>query len=311
MNILQTIGKTPVVELNKIGRELGVELYVKLEGRNPSASVKDRAALWMVDDALAKGLLGKGQAIIEPTSGNMGIALAAIGAAKGIPVVLTMPETMSVERRKIIASYGAQLILTPGDQGMKGAIARAKQELETAPDKYFMPMQFSNLANALAHEQTTGPELFEVFGEKLSAFVVGVGTGGTIVGTSRYFKHTKGLKLTTYAVEPTESPVISQKMKGEALTPSKHGIQGIGAGFVPDILDLSLIDGVLHVSTAEALEFAQRLSHEEGIGCGISGGANVCAMVNFARKHGAQHKIIATVIPDSGEKYLSTALFGG
>ena len=306
---MDTVGKTPLVKLEKFSKELGVELYAKIEGRNPSASVKDRAALWMVKDAVAKGLLGKGQTLIEPTSGNMGIALAAVCSAMGIPAIFTMPESMSVERRKIIQSYGAELILTPGDKGMKGAIAAAREQVEAKPDKMYMPMQFANHANSLAHEQSTGPELFEALGERIFALVVGVGTGGTITGTSRYLKKTKGLKLLTVAVEPDESPVIDQSMRGEAPTPSKHAIQGIGAGFVPEILDLSLIDKVVRVNSAEALEFAKRITKEEGIGAGISSGANVCALFKLAKELGLKNKVLVTVLPDSGEKYLSTALF--
>jgi cysteine synthase A len=263
----------------------------------------------MIWDAEKRGVLKPGVTIVEPTSGNTGIALAFVGAARGYKVVLTMPETMSVERRRVLAAFGAELVLTEGSKGMSGAIAKAQSIADSDPNRYYMPQQFKNPANPRVHEQTTGPEIWEQTGGAIDVLVSGVGTGGTISGVSRHIKHTRGRKIVSVAVEPKESPVITQKLAGQELKPSPHKIQGIGAGFIPDTLDLSIVDRVEQVDSAEAVHFARRLAREEGILSGISSGAAAATAIRLARLPEFEGKTIVTILPDAGERYLSTVLF--
>lgn len=309
-NNTQSIGRTPLVKLNRLTEGAGATVLVKVEGRNPAYSVKDRIGVAMVEDAEKKGLLGPGKEIVEPTSGNTGIALAYVAASKGIPITLTMPDTMSLERRKLLVAFGAKLVLTEGAKGMPGAIAKAEEIAASDPNKYVLLQQFKNPANPAVHERTTGPEIWESTAGKVDVLVAGVGTGGTITGTSRYLKK-QGKTIETVAVEPTTSPVITQKLNGEEIKPGPHKIQGIGAGFVPDVLDLSLIDKVEPVSSEEALEYALRLSREEGILSGISSGAAAAAAVRLAKRPEYAGKVIVAILPDSGERYLSSVLFEG
>jgi cysteine synthase len=285
-------------------------VLAKIEGRNPAYSVKCRIGAAMVWDAEKRGLLGPGKEIVEPTSGNTGIALAFVAAARGIPITLTMPETMSIERRKLLLAYGAKLILTEGAKGMNGAVAKA-EEIAASDPKYVLLQQFKNPANPAIHETTTGPEIWEDTGGAVDIFVSGVGTGGTITGVSRYLKRTGGKSIVSVAVEPTASPVLTQARNGESLKPSPHKIQGIGAGFVPDVLDLSLVDAIEQVSNDEAVLYARRLTQEEGILSGISCGAAVAAAVRWAKKPEHAGKTIVVILPDSGERYLSSVLFEG
>lgn len=306
----QSIGNTPLVQLNKVvGRKARV--LAKIEGRNPAYSVKCRIGAAMVWDAEERGVLRPGVEIIEPTSGNTGIALAYVAAARGYKLTLTMPETMSLERRRVLAMLGANLILTPGAEGMPGAINKAQAIVDADPDKYFLPQQFKNPANPAIHEKTTGPEIWNDTDGAVDVLVAGVGTGGTISGISRFIKNTKGKKITSVAVEPTTSPVISQKLKGEELVPGPHKIQGIGAGFIPANLDLSLIDRVEAVSSDEAIEFARRLAREEGILCGISSGASAAVAAKLAELDQFAGKTIVVVLPDAGERYISSVLYEG
>lgn len=305
----QTIGRTPLVALRRVTAGAKARVLAKIEGRNPAYSVKCRIGASMIWDAEARGVLRPGIEVIEPTSGNTGIALAFVCAARGYRLTLTMPETMSLERRKVLAAFGANLVLTPGPEGMPGAIRRATEIAASAPDRYFMPQQFQNPANPAIHERTTGPEIWDDTGGKIDVFVSGVGTGGTITGVSRFIKHTKGKPLVSVAVEPAKSPVIRQTLAGEPLTPSPHKIQGIGAGFVPDTLDLGVVDRVEQVSDEEAIEMARRLTREEGILAGISCGAAAAVAVRLAKLEEFAGKTIVTVLPDSGERYLSTVLF--
>ncbi|AZB72705.1 cysteine synthase A [Synechococcus elongatus] len=307
----QTIGKTPLVRLNRILKGAPVTLLAKVEGRNPAYSVKCRIGAAMIWDAEERGLLGPGKELIEPTSGNTGIALAFVAAARGIPLTLTMPETMSLERRKLLAAYGAKLVLTEGVKGMTGAVQRAEDIAASDPDRYVLLQQFRNPANPAIHEQTTGPEIWEDTGGAIDILVSGVGTGGTITGVSRYIKETQGKPILSVAVEPEASPVISQRRAGIPLKPGPHKIQGIGAGFLPDNLDLSLVDQVEQVSNEEAIAYARRLAQEEGLISGISCGAAVAAAVRLAQQPEHAGKTIVVVLPDSGERYLSTALFDG
>jgi cysteine synthase A len=303
-----SIGNTPLVRMRSVAGDKAVILG-KVEGRNPAYSVKCRIGAGMVWDAEQRGVLKPGMEIIEPTSGNTGIALAFVGAARGYKVTLTMPETMSIERRRILKAFGADLVLTEGSKGMPGAISKAEELLAADPEKWFMPNQFKNGANPAIHERTTGPEIWEATEGKVDVLVAGVGTGGTITGVSRFFKQTKGRRLFTVAVEPANSPVITQKLAGEELRPGPHKIQGIGAGFIPDVLDLSLIDRVEQVSNEESMEYARRTALEDGILCGISCGAATAVAARLAADPEFGGKTIVAILPDSGERYLSTELF--
>ncbi|HEY4185251.1 MAG TPA: cysteine synthase A [Polyangia bacterium] len=306
-----SIGRTPLVRLNRVTDGAPATILGKIEGRNPAYSVKCRIGAALVWDAEARGVLAPGKQLIEPTSGNTGIALAFVAAARGYPLTLTMPETMSVERRKLLVAYGAKLVLTDGARGMAGAIAKAEEIAASAPDRYVLLQQFKNPANPRIHETTTGPEIWEDTAGAIDIFVAGVGTGGTITGVSRYIKQTRKKKILSVAVEPTASPVLTQTLAGEPLKPSPHKIQGIGAGFVPDILDLSLVDSVELVTNEEAIAYARRLAREEGILSGISCGAAVAVAVRLAKRPENAGKTIVTVLPDSGERYLSSVLFEG
>ncbi|HEX5337218.1 MAG TPA: cysteine synthase A [Gallionella sp.] len=306
----QSIGRTPLVRLNRIADGASATILAKIEGRNPAYSVKDRIGAAMIADAEKRGLLGAGKEIVEPTSGNTGIALAFVAAARGIPLTLTMPETMSLERRKLLVALGAKLVLTEGAKGMNGAIAKA-EEIAASDTKFVLLQQFKNPANPAIHEATTGPEIWNDTDGNIDIFVAGVGTGGTITGVSRYIKNTKGKAIKSVAVEPTASPVLSQKRAGEPLKPGPHKIQGIGAGFVPDVLDLSLVDEIEQVSNEDAVLYARRLAQEEGILSGISCGAAVAAAVRQAKRPENAGKTIVVILPDSGERYLSSVLFEG
>lgn len=305
-----SIGHTPLVRLNRITDGAAATVLAKIEGRNPAYSVKDRIGAAMIWDAEERGLLGPGKEIVEPTSGNTGIALAFVAAARGIPITLTMPDTMSLERRKLLLAYGAKLVLTEGAKGMKGAIARAEEIAASDPGRYVLLQQFANPANPAIHERTTGPEIFEDTGGQVDIFVAGVGTGGTITGVSRYLKG-RGLDLLSVAVEPEASPVLTQTRAGDPVAPGPHKIQGIGAGFVPPVLDLSLVDRIEQVGNDEAMATALRLIREEGILAGISGGAAVAVALRLAHRPENAGKTIVVVVPDSGERYLSSALFEG
>jgi cysteine synthase A len=305
-----TIGRTPLVRLNRITDGAGATVLAKIEGRNPAYSVKCRIGAALIWDAEKRGVLGAGKELVEPTSGNTGIALAFVAAARGIPITLTMPETMSIERRKLLLAYGAKLVLTEGAKGMKGAIAKA-EEIAASDPKYVLLQQFKNPANPAIHEATTGPEIWDDTEGKIDILVSGVGTGGTITGISRYIKKTRGKAITSVAVEPTASPVLTQTRAGEEVKPGPHKIQGIGAGFVPDVLDLSLVDQIEQVSNEEAVDFARRLAREEGILSGISCGAAAAVAVRLAKLPENAGKTIVVVLPDSGERYLSSVLFEG
>jgi cysteine synthase A len=306
-----SIGNTPLVKLNRITDNAPATVLAKIEGRNPAYSVKCRIGAAMIADAEKRGLLGEGKEIIEPTSGNTGIALAFVAASKGIPLTLTMPETMSLERRKLLATFGAKLILTEGAKGMSGAIAKAEEIVATNPERYVLLQQFKNPANPQIHFDTTAPEIWNDTNGNIDIFVSGVGTGGTITGVSRFIKQEKGKAILSIAVEPSASPVLTQHRAGEELKPAPHKIQGIGAGFVPDILDLSLVDLIEQVSNEEAIEYARRLANEEGILAGISGGAAVAVAVRLAKLPQHTGKTIVVILPDSGERYLSSVLFDG
>ncbi len=306
-----SIGRTPLVRLNRVTDGAKATVLAKIEGRNPAYSVKCRIGAAMIWDAEKRGLLGPGKAIVEPTSGNTGIALAFVAAARGIPITLTMPETMSIERRKLLLAYGAKLVLTEGAKGMNGAVAKAEEIAASDPGKYVLLQQFKNPANPAIHEATTGPEIFEDTDGRVDIFVAGVGTGGTITGVSRYLKKTKGLPLISVAVEPSASPLLTQTRNGEPLKPAGHKIQGIGANFVPEVLDLSLVDAVEQVGNDEAVDMARRLIREEGILCGISCGAATVGALRWAHKPENAGKTIVVILPDSGERYLSSVLFEG
>jgi cysteine synthase A len=306
-----SIGRTPLIRLNRVVAAGGATILGKIEGRNPAYSVKCRIGASMVWDAEEKGLLGPGMELIEPTSGNTGIALAFVAAARGIPITLTMPETMSLERRKVLKAFGANLVLTPGAKGMSGAIAEAEAIAASDPSRYFLPNQFKNPANPDIHMKTTGPEIWEDTDGDVDVVVSGVGTGGTITGISRYFKQVRGKQILSVAVEPEDSPVITQKLAGEALQPGPHKIQGIGAGFIPDTLDLSMVDRVEQVSNDESIEFARRLAREEGLLVGISCGAAAAVAVRLAALPEFKGKTIVVILPDSGERYLSSVLYEG
>lgn len=305
-----SIGNTPLVRLNTLGVGAQAVVMVKVEARNPAYSVKCRIASNMIAEAEKDGSLKPGMTVVEPTSGNTGIGIACVCAAKGYTCILTMPDTMSIERRNMMAVFGAELVLTPGAEGMGGAIAKAA-DIAASGDGFFVPQQFKNPANPAAHEKTTGPEIWEDTNGSIDILVSGVGTGGTITGVSRYIKNTKGKAIRSIAVEPAESPVITQTRAGESLQPGKHKIQGIGAGFIPDTLDLSVIDGVEQVSSDEAIACARDLALKEGIVCGISSGAAVVAALRLAKLKENAGKTIVAILPDSGERYLSTVLFEG
>lgn len=306
-----TIGKTPLVRLNRIVGNSKAVILAKIEGRNPAYSVKCRIGANMIWDAEGKGLLKPGKTIIEPTSGNTGIALAFVGAARGYKVMLTMPESMSIERRKLLKALGAELVLTEGAKGMKGAVDKAVEIRDSDPDKYVLLQQFSNPANPEIHFKTTGPEIWDDTGGKIDVLVAGVGTGGTISGISRYIKREKGKKILTVAVEPEDSPVITQALNKQELVPGPHKIQGIGAGFIPENLDLSLVDRVEKVGNDEAMEYARRLAREEGVLAGISCGAAAAVAVRLGNLDEFRGKTIVAILPDSGERYLSSALYEG
>ncbi len=307
----QSIGRTPLIRLNRIGDGAKATILAKIEGRNPAYSVKCRIGAAMVADAEQRGLLGPGKELVEPTSGNTGIALAFVAAAKGIPLTLTMPDTMSLERRKLLVAFGAKLVLTEGAKGMSGAIAKAEEIAASEPGKYVLLQQFKNPANPAIHETTTGPEIWDDTDGKVDILISGVGTGGTITGISRYIKNTRGKAIQSVAVEPTASPVLTQKRNGAAIKPGPHKIQGIGAGFVPDVLDLSLVDAIEQVSNEESVQFARRLAKEEGIISGISSGAAVAVAARIAQRPENAGKTIVVILPDSGERYLSSILFEG
>jgi cysteine synthase A len=305
-----SVGHTPLIRLNRVGNGAKATILAKVESRNPAYSVKDRIGVAMIDDAEKRGLLGTGKEIVEPTSGNTGIALAFVAAARGIPLTLTMPETMSIERRKLLVAYGAKLVLTEGAKGMSGAVAKAREIAESDP-KYVLLQQFENPANAAIHETTTGPEIWDDTDGNIDIFVSGVGTGGTITGVSRYIKKTRGKAICSVAVEPSASPILTQKRAGQELKPAPHKIQGIGAGFVPGVLDLSLVDDIEQVTNEDAVLYARRLAREEGIISGISSGAAVAVAVRYAQKAENAGKTIVVILPDSGERYLSSILFEG
>jgi cysteine synthase A len=305
-----SIGRTPLVRLNRIV-PAGSNVWAKIEGRNPAYSVKCRLGAALIWDAEKKGLLKPGVEIVEPTSGNTGIALAFVAAARGYKLTLVMPETMSVERRKVLKAFGAKLILTEGPKGMKGAIAKATEIRDSDPAHYWLPQQFENPANPAIHEATTGPEIWEDTEGRIDVLVSGVGTGGTISGVSRYIKRTRGKAITSIAVEPVESPVISQHLAGAEIKPSPHKIQGIGAGFVPKNLDLSVVDRVFQVASPDAIAYARRLAAEEGLLSGISCGAATFAAAAIAAEPAFAGKTIVVILPDAGERYLSGPLFDG
>ena len=305
-----SIGRTPLVRLNRLPQGKAL-ILAKIEGRNPAYSVKCRIGASMVWDAEKRGVLKPGKVIVEPTSGNTGIALAFTAAARGYSLILTMPDTMSVERRKLLKAFGAELHLTEGSKGMKAALAKAEEIVAGDPDKYVLLQQFKNPANPAIHETTTGPEIWEDTDGDIDVLVAGVGTGGTLTGISRFFKNKMGKKITTVAVEPAGSPVISQTLAGEEIKPGPHKIQGIGAGFIPDNLDLSMIDRVEQVENEEAIEFARRLPREEGILAGLSCGAAAAVAVRIGKLDEFAGKTIVAILPDSGERYLSTVLYEG
>ncbi len=306
-----SIGRTPLVKLNRITAGVGATVMAKLESRNPCASVKDRIGAAMIWDAECRGQLANGREILEPTSGNTGIALAFVAAVRGYLITLTMPESMSLERRKLLQALGAKLVLTDPAAGMKAAIAQAEQILASDPERYFIPNQFQNPANPEIHFKTTGPEIWDDTAGEVDVLVSGVGTGGTITGVSRYLKSEKKKPVLSVAVEPAASPVITQTLRGEPLKPGPHKIQGLGAGFIPGTLDLSVVDRVEQVSNEESIEMARRLTREEGIPSGISCGAAAVAALRIASEPEHRGKTIVVVLPDSGERYLSTVLFEG
>ena len=310
----RSIGNTPLVRINRIGAGSGATILAKIEGRNPAYSVKCRIGAAMIWQDEKDGILKPGsrdRTIVEPTSGNTGIALAFVAAARGYPIILTMPETMSLERRRMLKAYGAELVLTEGAKGMPGAIAKAEEIVASDPKKYWLPQQFKNPANPAIHFQTTGPEIWNDTDGKIDILVSGVGTGGTITGVSRYIKQEKKKAIRSVAVEPIHSPVLTAIRAGEPPKPGPHKIQGIGAGFKPDVLDLSLVDEVVTVSNDEAVEYAKRLHKEEGITGGISCGAAVAAAVKVAQQPENKGKLIVVILPDAGERYLSSILFEG
>jgi cysteine synthase len=306
-----SIGRTPLVKLNRVVDGAKATVLAKIEGRNPAYSVKCRIGSAMVWDAEERGILKPGKAIVEPTSGNTGIALAFVAAARGYPITLTMPDTMSIERRKVLKALGAELVLTEGAKGMKGAIAKAEEIQAGDPERYFLPQQFNNPANPRIHFRTTGPEIWEDTDGQVDVLISGVGTGGTITGVSRYIKGEKKFPMISVAVEPTNSPVITQTREHQEVKPGPHKIQGLGAGFIPQNLDMTEVDRVEQVTNEESIEMARRLSREEGILSGISCGAAVVAAARVAKEPGMERKTIVVILPDSGERYLSSILFEG
>jgi cysteine synthase A len=304
-----SIGGTPLVKLNRLPGHNRATIWAKIEGRNPAYSVKDRIGSAMVWDAEKRGVLREGKELIEPTSGNTGISLAFVAAARGYPITLTMPETMSLERRKVVAAFGAKLVLTEGSLGMKGAIAKAEEIHAGDPGRYVLLQQFKNQANPQIHRETTGPEIWEDTQGAVDIFVSGIGTGGTITGVSRYFKQDRGQQILSVGVEPAASPVITQTLRGEPLKPGPHKIQGIGAGIIPETLDLSVVDRVETVTNEESVETARRLAREEGILSGISSGAATAVALRLAAQVEFAGKSIVVVLPDSGERYLTSVLF--
>ena len=306
-----SIGRTPLVRLNRVTQGAGARVLAKIEGRNPAYSVKCRIGASMIWDAEKRGLLKAGKELIEPTSGNTGIALAFVAAARGYPITLTMPETMSLERRKVLKAFGANLVLTEGSLGMKGAIAIAEQTAAADPNRYVLLQQFKNPANPRIHFETTGPEIWDDTNGEVDVLVSGIGTGGTITGVSRFIKEAKGKKLISIGVEPTASPIISQTLSNQTVKPGPHKIQGIGAGFIPDTLDLKMLDRIETVTNEDSIEMARRLAKEEGILCGISCGAAAAVALRVAKEPAMQGKTIVVVLPDSGERYLSSVLFEG
>ncbi len=308
-NNAESIGRTPLVRLNRVPGADRVTLLAKIEGRNPAYSVKCRIGAAMIWDAEARGVLKPGMEVVEPTSGNTGIALAFVCAARGYKLTLTMPDTMSLERRKVLKAFGAELVLTEGAKGMPAAIRKATEIAESDPERWYMPQQFCNPANPAIHEATTGPEIWDDTDGGMDVLVSGVGTGGTITGISRYFKNKRGKAITSIAVEPEASPVISQRLAGLENKPAPHKIQGIGAGFVPDTLDLAMVDRVEQVSNEDAIRFARELAVHEGILCGISCGAAAAVASRVALEPAMAGKTIVVILPDSGERYLSSVLF--
>jgi cysteine synthase A len=306
-----SIGRTPLVRLNRVTDGAKATILAKVEGRNPAYSVKDRIGASMVWDAEKRGVLKPGKELIEPTSGNTGIALAFVAAARGYPITLTMPETMSIERRKVLQALGANLVLTDGAKGMAASISKAEEIVASDPGRYLMLQQFKNPANPEIHFQTTGPEIWEDTGGAIDVLVSGIGTGGTISGVSRFIKKEKGKKIRSVGIEPTNSPVITQHLAGEPMRPGPHKIQGLGAGFIPDTLDLKMVDQVELVSNEESIEMARRLAREEGILGGISGGAAAAVAVRLGKLPEFAGKTIVTILPDTAERYLSTVLFEG
>jgi cysteine synthase A len=306
-----SIGNTPLIKLNRIVNGSGTKVYGKIEGRNPSYSVKCRIGASMIWDAEQRGLLKPGVELVEPTSGNTGIALAFVAASRGYPITLTMPETMSLERRKVLKAFGANLVLTEGAKGMPGAIAKAEEIYNSDPKHYLLLQQFKNPANPAIHFTTTGPEIWNDTNGEVDVLVSGVGTGGTITGVSRYIKQTRGKAITSVAVEPANSPVITQKLAGQPLKPGPHKIQGIGAGIIPDTLDLSVVDRVETITNEEAVETAQRLAREEGILSGISSGAAAAVAARLVKLPEFAGKTFVVILPDSGERYLTSVLFEG
>ena len=306
-----SIGNTPLVKLNRVTDGAKATVLAKIEGRNPAYSVKCRIGASMIWDAESRGLLTPGKELVEPTSGNTGIALAFVAAARGCPITLTMPETMSIERRKVLKAFGATLILTEGAMGMKGAIAKAEALVASDPDRYVLLQQFKNPANPAIHFKTTGPEIWDDTEGAVDVFVSGIGTGGTITGVSRYIKESKGKNILSVGVEPAASPVITQTLNKEPLKPGPHKIQGIGAGFIPDTLDLNMVDKIELVTNEESIDMARRLAREEGILCGISCGAAASVAVRLAKQPEFEGKTIVVILPDSGERYLTSILFEG
>jgi len=306
-----SIGRTPLVRLNRVTDGGKATVVAKIEGRNPAYSVKCRIGASMVWDAEQRGILKPGKELIEPTSGNTGIALAFVAAARGYPITLTMPESMSLERRKVVMALGAYLVLTESSQGMAGSIAKAEEMVASDPERYVLLQQFKNPANPAIHVKTTGPEIWEDTDGTIDVLVSGIGTGGTISGVSRYIKKDRGRKIISVGVEPSNSPVITQRLAGQQMRPGPHKIQGIGAGFIPDTLDLSMVDRVELVTNEESIEMARRLAKEEGLLCGISSGAAVAVARRLGKQPEFAGKNIVVVLPDAAERYLSTTLFEG